>query len=169
EDFFAVIIECNRAWVFGDNIDTDVLAPSAYMMKSVEEIAKHCLEAVEPDFAASVRLGDAFVAGENLGIGSSREQAPQALLLLGIRVLLAKSFARIFYRNTLNLGLPALVCSQTERISQGDALRVDPLAGTVKNLATGETLTCEPLPAHLLDMIVDGGLLPHLKKKLREV
>lgn len=160
-------IECRRAWVFGDNIDTDVLAPSAYMMKSVEEIAGHCLEAVDPGFAAAVRPGDAFVAGENLGIGSSREQAPQALLLLGIRVLLAKSFARIFYRNTLNLGLPALVCPQTDRIGQGDPLRVDPLAGTVDNLATGETLACEPLPAHLLEMIADGGLLPHLKKKLR--
>jgi 3-isopropylmalate/(R)-2-methylmalate dehydratase small subunit len=163
-----MIIECNRAWVFGDNIDTDVLAPSAYMMKSVEEIATHCLEAVDPDFAAAVRVGDAFVAGDNLGVGSSREQAPQALLLLGIRVLLAKSFARIFYRNALNLGLPALVCPQTERVSQGDALRVDPLAGTVDNLVTGETLTCEPLPAHLLDMVGDGGLLPHLKKKFRE-
>lgn len=163
-----MIIECKRAWVFGDNIDTDVLAPSAYMMKSVEDVAKHCLEAVDPGFAASVRPGDAFVAGENLGIGSSREQAPQALLLLGIRVLLAKSFARIFYRNALNLGLSALVCPQTERISQGDALRVDPLAGTVENLATGEILTCEPLPAHLLDMIADGGLLPHLKRKFRE-
>lgn len=163
-----MIIECKRAWVFGDNIDTDVLAPSVYMMKSVDEIAKHCLEAVDPGFAASVRPGDAFVAGENLGIGSSREQAPQALLLLGMRVLLAKSFARIFYRNALNLGLPALVCPQTERISQGDALRVDPLAGTVENLATGEILMCEPLPAHLLGMVADGGLLPHLKKRFRE-
>jgi 3-isopropylmalate/(R)-2-methylmalate dehydratase small subunit len=163
-----VIIECNRAWVFGDNIDTDVLAPSAYMKSSVEEIAKHCLEAVDPAFAASVRAGDAFVAGENLGIGSSREQAPQALLLLGIRVLLAKSFARIFYRNALNLGLPALVCRDTDRIHQGDVLRIEPHAGTVKNLTTGETLKCEPLPGHLLDMIADGGLLPHLKKKLHQ-
>lgn len=137
------------------------------MMKSVEEIAKHCLEAVEPNFAAAVRVGDAFVAGENLGIGSSRDQAPQALFLLGIRVLLAKSFARIFYRNALNLGLPALVCPDTHRIRQGDALVVYPLAGTVRNLSTGETLGCEPLPAHLMDMISDGGLLPHLKKRLR--
>jgi 3-isopropylmalate/(R)-2-methylmalate dehydratase small subunit len=159
-------IECNRAWVFGDNIDTDVMAPSAYMMKSVEEVAKHCLEAVDPAFAQSVRPGDAFVAGENLGIGSSREQAPQALMLLGIRAVLAKSFARIFYRNALNLGLPALVCAQTDRINKGDALRIDPLGGSVDNLTTGERLACEPLPAHLLEMIGDGGLLPHLKKRL---
>lgn len=161
-----MIIECNRAWVFGDNVDTDVLAPSAYMMKSVDEIAKHCLEAIDPGFASSVRAGDAFIAGENLGVGSSREQAPQALMLLGIRVMLAKSFARIFYRNTLNLGLPALVCSQTHRINTGDALRVDPMAGMVENLTTGDKLDCEPLPEHLMEMINDGGLLPHLKKKL---
>ncbi|MFQ5938393.1 MAG: 3-isopropylmalate dehydratase, partial [Acidiferrobacterales bacterium] len=154
-------IHCNRAWVFGDNIDTDVLAPSAYLMKPVEEVAKHCLEAVDPSFAVSVQPGDAFVAGANLGVGSSREGAPQALLLLGIRILLAKSFARIFYRNALNLGLPALVCADTGRIRQGDELRVDPLAGTVENLTTSETLACEPLPAHLMDMIADGGLLPH--------
>ncbi|MFQ6024399.1 MAG: 3-isopropylmalate dehydratase, partial [Acidiferrobacterales bacterium] len=138
----------------------------AYMMKSVDEIAKHCLEAIDPGFASSVRAGDAFIAGENLGVGSSREQAPQALMLLGIRVMLAKSFARIFYRNTLNLGLPALVCSQTHRINTGDALRVDPMAGTVENLTTGDKLDCEPLPEHLMEMINDGGLLPHLKKKL---
>ncbi len=162
-----MIIECNRAWVFGDDIDTDVLAPSAYMKQSVEEVAKHCLEALDPEFAASVRPGDAFVAGDNLGVGSSREQAPQALMLLGIRVLLAKSFARIFYRNALNLGLPALVCPQADRIQRGDRLAVDVLAGKVDDLTRGETLYCEPLPAHLVAMITDGGLLPHLKKRMR--
>lgn len=160
-----MIIECNRAWVFGDDIDTDVLAPSAYMKKPVEEIAKHCLEALDPGFAAAVRPGDAFVAGANLGVGSSREQAPQALLLLGIRVLIAKSFARIFYRNALNLGLPALVCPRADRIAQGDRLRVDVLAGKVENLSRGEQLDCERLPAHLVTMITDGGLVPHLKKR----
>ena len=159
-------IECNRAWVFGDNIDTDVLAPSAYLMKSVEEMAPHCLEAIDPRFASKVKPSDAFVAGENLGIGSSREQAPQILMLLGIRVLLAKSFARIFYRNALNLGLPALVCAHTDEIKNGDALSVDPLAGCVKNCTTGAMLECEPLPAHLMVMIEDGGLIPHLKKRL---
>ncbi len=161
-----MIIECHRAWVFGNDIDTDVLAPNAYMKRSVEEVAKHCLEALDPGFAAAVRPGDAFVAGENLGVGSSREQAPQALMLLGIRVLLAKSFARIFYRNALNLGLPAIVCRETDRIERGDRLAVDVLAGTVENLTRGETLACEPLPAHLVEMITDGGLLPHLKKRL---
>lgn len=159
-------IECNRAWVFGNNIDTDVLAPSAYLMKSVEEMAPHCLEAIDPAFASTVQLSDAFVAGQNLGIGSSREQAPQILMLLGIRVLLAKSFARIFYRNALNLGLPALVCAHTDEIRSGDTLSIDLLAGRVENCTTAAIFDCEPLPAHLLVMIEDGGLIPHLKKKL---
>ena len=160
-------IECPRAWVFGNDIDTDVIAPSAYMMASVETLAPHCLETVDAAFASSVRPGDAFVAGENLGIGSSREQAPQALMLLGIQVILAKSFARIFYRNALNLGLPALVCPAADAIRAGDALAIDPLAGTVENRTTGETLACEPLPAHLMAMVADGGLLAHLEKRLR--
>ena len=156
-----------RAWVFGDNIDTDQLAPvSSYMNKEPEEGCKMCLQAIDPDFAAGVRRGDVFVAGNNLGIGSSREQAPQYLKMLGIRAVLAKSFARIFYRNTLNYGLPALVCAEAGRINPGDWGRIDPRAGTVENLTTGETLETEPLPEHLLTMIADGGLLKHLEKKL---
>lgn len=155
-----------RAWVYGDDIDTDVMAPSAYLMKPPDEVVQHCMEAVDPAFAKSVSLGDVFVAGENLGVGSSREQAPQNLQTLGIRYVLAKSFGRIFYRNALNLGLPALVCKDTQRISKGDALEIDPVAGEVQNLTTGESLKCEPLPEHLIAMIEDGGLIPHLKKKL---
>ena len=157
-----------RAWVYGDNIDTDALAPSAYMIGSVEDIAAHCLESLDPDFASSVETGDVFVAGDNLGIGSSREQAPQALLALGIRAVVARSFARIFYRNSLNLGLPALVCPEAGRIQNGDTLRVDAEAGTVTIAATGDTLQCEPLPSHLLAMIADGGLLAHLEKRFKE-
>ncbi len=158
-----------RAWVFGDNIDTDQLAPvPSYMNMEPEEGCKMCLQAVDPDFAANVGAGDIFVAGNNLGIGSSREQAPQYLKMLGIRAVLAQSFARIFYRNTLNYGLPALVCAGAGHINPGDRVRVDPLAGTVDNLTTGETLTAEPLPEHLLTMIADGGLLKHLEKKLAQ-
>ena len=155
-----------RAWVYGNDIDTDVMAPSAYLMKPSDEVVQHCMEAVDPAFAKSVSPGDVFVAGENLGVGSSREQAPQNLQVLGIRYVLAKSFGRIFYRNALNLGLPTLVCGDTDRISNGDALEVDPVQGEVRNLTTGETLKCEPLPEHLITMIEDGGLIPHLKKKL---
>lgn len=155
-----------RAWVFGDDINTDFLAPAAYLKGSMEELASHCLEDLDENFAASVKEGDVFVAGENLGIGSSREQAPQALQILGVRTVLAKSYGRIFYRNALNLGIPALVCADTHRINQGDQLQVDAAAGVVKNLSTGETLSCESLPSHLMEMVGDGGLIPHLKKKL---
>jgi 3-isopropylmalate/(R)-2-methylmalate dehydratase small subunit len=156
-----------RAWVFGDNIDTDQLAPvQSYMNMEPEEGCKMCLQAIDPDFAGNVQEGDVFVAGNNLGIGSSREQAPQYLKMLGVSAVLAKSFSRIFYRNTLNFGLPALICADAERLNPGDEVRVDPLAGTVENLTTGETLSAEPLPEHLLTMIGDGGLLAHLEKKL---
>ena len=157
-----------RAWVFGDNIDTDVIAPSAYLMQPVEKIAGHCLEAVSPDFSTSVESGDIFVAGENLGVGSSREQAPQVLQILGIQLVLAKSISRIFYRNALNLGLPALICPEMKLITTGAKLSVEPLEGWVKNLSTRETMNCEPIPDHLMEIVADGGLLPHLKKKINQ-
>ncbi len=155
-----------RAWVFGDDIDTDVLAPGLYMKGSMEELARHCLEAVNPEFAVSVQPGDFVVAGGNFGMGSSREQAAQVLRRLGVAAVLARSFAGIFYRNALNLGLLVLVCPEAGRIAEGDELRVDAAAGRVENLTRGESYACEPLPAHLLEMIADGGLVPHLEKRL---
>lgn len=157
-----------RVWKFGDGVDTDVLAPGLYFKLPAEEAVKHCLESVRPEFAVEVREGDVFVAGDSLGIGSSREQAPANLKALGIRVVLAKSFARIFYRNALNIGLPALACAETDRIDEGDRLTVDPVAGTVVNETKGETYNCDPIPEHLMEMIADGGLMPHLKKKFAE-
>ena len=154
------------AWVLGDNVDTDALAPGKYMKFGIEEIAKHCLEAVDPGFAAGVQLGDVVVGGRNFGAGSSREQAPQALKHLGVAALVAESFAGLFYRNSLNLGLPALACRDAKRIRAGDRLRVHPEAGRIENETTGETLACEPIPPHLMQMIRDGGLLPHLEKRL---
>jgi len=158
-----------NAHVYGDNIDTDQLAPiKSYMNMEPDVGCKLCLEPLDPDFAGAVKAGDIFVAGNNMGIGSSREQAPMFLKLLGIRAVLAKSFSRIFYRNTLNFGLPALVCPETDKIAKSDVLSIDPLAGTVENLTTHETLACQPLPEHLLSMIADGGLLPHLEKRLKK-
>jgi len=156
-----------RAWVFGDDIDTDVLAPGRYMKSDIPEIAQHCLEAVLPTFASSVRKGDVIVAGRNFGTGSSREQAPAALKHLGIAALLAESFAGLFYRNSLNLGLPALVCPQAKRIRRADELKIDFDESKVINLTTGETLAFEPIPAHLMEMVRDGGLLAHLEKRLK--
>lgn len=155
-----------RAWTFGDGIDTDVLAPIEALRMPPEEGKLHCLESVDPDFAKNVAEGDVFVAGDSLGVGSSREQAPNFLRLLGIRALVARSFARIFYRNALNLGLPPLVCADAGRIQAGDRLTVDPIAGRIENLTQGDGYACEPIPPHLMQMVADGGLLPHLKKKL---
>ena len=157
--------EGGRVWRFGDNIDTDVLAPGIHMKKGIAELASHCLEAVDPDFAKQVQPGDIVVGGRNFGMGSSREQAVEALKQLGVAVIVAKSFAGIFYRNALNYGLLALVCAETDRIDAADRLRVDGIAGEIQNLTKGETLACEPLPPHLVAMIGDGGLIPHLEKK----
>jgi 3-isopropylmalate/(R)-2-methylmalate dehydratase small subunit len=155
-----------RAWVFGDDVDTDALAPGTLMKFGVPEIAKHCLAALEPRFPAEVRPGDVVVGGENFGMGSSREQAPAALRHLGVAAVVARSFAGLFFRNCVNLGLAPLECADAGRIRAGDALAVDPVAGRIENRTTGETLACEPIPPHLAAMLADGGLLPHLKRRL---
>ncbi len=155
-----------KAWVLGDNVDTDVIAPGRYMKFGIEEIARHCLESVEPRFAGEVKAGDIVVGGRNFGVGSSREQAPEALKHLGVSALIAESFAGLFYRNAINLGLPAVVCAQAKRINAGDELAVDLERGRIENRTTGETLACEAIPPFLLAIIRDGGLLPHLEKKI---
>lgn len=156
-----------RAWVYGDNVDTDMLAPGTYMKKPIEEIATHCLEALDPGFAKGVRPGDVLVGGENFGMGSSREQAAQAPVQLGVAAVIAKSFSGLYLRNALNLGLMALECAQCGRIRKGELLVVDPEKGHINNLTTGERYACEPIPSHLVAMIRDGGLVPHLEKKLK--
>lgn len=155
----------HRVWRFGDNIDTDVLAPGIYMKKPIAELAVHCLEAVEPRFAKEVRPGDIVVGGRGFGVGSSREQAVQVLLELGVEAVLATSFGGIFYRNALNYGLLALASRDIDRIHPNDRIVVDGAAGTVIDETTGERLTCEKLPPHLQAMIADGGLVPHLEKR----
>lgn len=155
----------HRVWRFGDNIDTDVLAPGIYMKRPIAELARHCLEAVEPRFATEVQPGDIVVGGRGFGMGSSREQAVEALQALGVAAVLAKSFGGIFYRNALNHGLLALASPDIDRIRQDDRAVVDGTAGTVINETTGERLICEKLPPHLLAMIADGGLVPHLEKR----
>ena len=154
------------AWVFGDNVDTDVLAPGHAMKKAIEELAKHTLEAVDPKFASSVQRGDFIVAGKGFGIGSSREQAAQALLYLGVSAVLAESTARIFYRNAFNLGLPVLEFAEARRVSAGDRLRVDLASGRVENLTRNESYQCEPIPGFLLEIVRDGGLIANLHKRL---
>ena len=160
-----MIVRSVRTWVLGDNVDTDALAPGIYMKGPIEEMAKHCLETVEPSFAAAARPGDTIAAGDNFGVGSSREQAAEALKYLGIGAVVARSFGRIFYRNALNLGLPVVVSAQAGRIGPGDALAIDVAAGRIDNLSQNQSYACEPIPPKLLEMIADGGLIPHLEKK----
>ena len=154
-----------RVWVFGDDVDTDVIAPGRYMKSDIAEIARHCLEAVAPSFSKQARPGDVLIAGRNFGCGSSREQAPAALKHLGISALVAESFAGLFYRNSLNLGLPALVCAQAKQIHDGEKVRIDFDNSVI--VKDGDTLAFEPIPQHLLEMVRDGGLLPHLEKRLK--
>ena len=158
-----------KAWVFGENVDTDAIAPGRYLKFDIGEVARHCMETLDPAFASTVRKGDVIVAGRNFGAGSSREQAPEALKHLGVAALIAPSFAGLFYRNAINLGLPALVCPQSGRIRPGDDLRVDFEAGTITDVTSGETLEAEPIPAFLMQIVRDGGLLPHLEKRLRTI
>ena len=162
----AVNAPVGRAFVYGDRIDTDLLAPGYAMKKGPEALARHTLEAVDPDFAASVQSGDMVVGGADFGIGSSREQAAISLKTLGVSAVLAKSFARIFYRNCLNIGLPALVFDPAGKISAGDQLSLDLAAGRLTNLTTDKAYDVPPMPAHLLEMIKAGGLMAHLKTQL---
>lgn len=155
-----------RAFVFGDNIDTDVLAPGHLMKLAPDELARHCLEAVDPSFAGAVRPGDVVVAGRNFGQGSSREQAAISLKQLGITAVIAQSFARIFYRNAMNIGLIAIALPEAHRIAAGDAIAVDAAAGRIENRTQQRVYQCAPVPEHLMQMIRDGGLMSHLKKRL---
>jgi 3-isopropylmalate dehydratase small subunit len=156
-----------RAFVYGDQIDTDVLAPGAYMKRPIRELAQHCLEAIDPTFASTVSRGDVVVAGTGFGIGSSREQAAQALVELGVGCVLAKSFARIFYRNALNLGLPVLVLPPDAHIvHRGERIEIEPGLGLVRLPDRELTISAEPIPEFLQALLVDGGLIPHLKKRL---
>jgi 3-isopropylmalate/(R)-2-methylmalate dehydratase small subunit len=156
-----------RAWALGDDIDTDLLAPGHTMRMPIEELSRHCLEAVAPEFASRVQRGDVLVGGSGFGIGSSREQAVQALLYLGVAAVLARSIARIFYRNALNLGLPVLVFPDAATVKDGERLRIEPARGFVHNVTTGTDHRCEAIPDFLMDMLRDGGLMPHLHKRLR--
>ena len=155
-----------RARVFGDDLNTDLLAPGRYMKFGVEEIAKHCLESLAPAFAASVRPGDIVVAGRNFGVGSSREQAVEVLRYLGVACVVAVSYSGLYYRNGFNLGLPLLVCADAPQVADGAQLTLDLDAARLHEPAAGRTLQCEPVPAHLIAMVRDGGLVPHLQKRL---
>jgi 3-isopropylmalate/(R)-2-methylmalate dehydratase small subunit len=155
-----------RVWKFGDQIDTDVLAPGRYMKGTIDELAAHCLEAVRPEFASHVKPGDLVVGGAGFGIGSSREQAAQALKHLGVGAVIATGAARIFYRNAINLGLPVLVSPDVEKLIDGATVQFDLETGEVKDAGGTLIARCEKLPEFLLEIVRDGGLIPNLKKRL---
>ena len=160
-----------RVWKYGDNVDTDGIIPARYLNVSTpEELARHCMEDITPEFAGAVRPGDIIVAGENFGCGSSREHAPLALIGnrgAGIACVVAKSFARIFYRNSINIGLPILECPEVvEETEQEDRLTVDLEAGTITNERTGRTYQTSPFPAFIMGIIQAGGLVPYTRQRI---
>lgn len=155
-------------WTYRDNIDTDVIIPARYLNTSDEkELASHCLEDIDTTFAGNVKQGDIIIAGENFGCGSSREHAPIAIKASGVSVVIAKSFARIFFRNAINIGLPILehpvLCDECEK---GDKISVDLNNGIVKNLTKDKTYHCESFPPEIQDLINQGGLINYTKKKM---
>ena len=161
-----MIIE-GKVWKFGDNIDTDIIIPARYLNTSdPKELAKHCMEGIRPDFAQVVREGDIIVAGRNFGCGSSREHAPIAIKAAGIKAVVAKSFARIFYRNAFNIGLPIVEAEEViDTTKEGDMLKIDLDKGEIVNLTQNLTFKIQPLPDFMKELIADGGLIPHLAKK----
>lgn len=154
-----------RAFVYGDRIDTDVLAPGWAMKLDRDGLASHCLAAIDPDFASTVTPGDVVIGGHDFGIGSSREQAAISLKHLGVAAVMAKSFARIFYRNAINIGLPAIVLPEDTVFNTGDAVSFDLASGQVRNLSHDTHYTVAPMPDHLRTMIEAGGLMPTLEQR----
>jgi len=157
-----------KAWIFPDDVNTDVIFPGRNMsVTDAEETPKYLFETVYPDFRTKAKAGDIIVAGKYFGCGSSREQAATAIRYFGIGCVVAESFARIFYRNAINLGLPiAVIPGIGEHVSEGDELEVDLAGGKLVNLTTGKELSFEPLPEFILNLINQGGLIPATRKKL---
>ena len=154
-----------KAWVFGDGISTDHITPGKYfhLRSNLPELAKHVLEDARPEFAAKVVQGDFVVAGRNFGQGSSREHAPTVIKLAGVGAVIARSFARIFYRNAVNVGLPVIECD-TSRIREGDELAIDLAAGKLRDVTAGFEIAFRPLPSVMQRILDDGGLVGHIRK-----
>ncbi len=153
-----------KAWKFGDNIDTDAIIPAVYLdTTDPKEMATHCMEGVDPDFVNKIAPGDIIVGGENFGCGSSREHAPIAIKAAEISCVIAKSFARIFYRNSINIGFPILECEEAAlKIDEGDEVQVDLASGIIKNLTKDETYEAQPFPEFMQQLIAAGGLMNYV-------
>ena len=156
-----------KIWKFGDNLDTDAIIPARYLTTSDPEIlAAHCMEDADPEFVKKIMIGDIIVAGENFGCGSSREHAPIAIKAAGIACVIAGSFARIFYRNAFNMGLPIFESRELrDRVADGDEIEVDGDGGLITIIGDERTLRIEPIPPFMQELIRDGGLMQHIAKK----
>ena len=159
-----------RVWKYGDNVDTDVIIPARYLnVSTAAELAEHCMEDLDPAFVRQVQPGDVIMGGSNFGCGSSREHAPLAIKAAGVGCVIAKSFARIFFRNAINIGLPILSCPEAVEATQaGQTLEVELETGAIRNLDTGATFQAEPFPPFMLDLIRAGGLVEYTKAQLEE-
>lgn len=157
-----------KVFKYPDNVDTDVIIPARYLnSQDAKELAKHCMEDIDPEFVHNVHEGDIIVGGWNFGCGSSREHAPLVIKTCGVSCVIAKSFARIFYRNAINVGLPIMECpSAVDAIADGARVAVDTDTGTIANLDTGETFTAEPFPPFIAEIIEAGGLVERTRRKL---
>jgi 3-isopropylmalate/(R)-2-methylmalate dehydratase small subunit len=160
-----------KVWRFGDNIDTDAIIPARYLNTSdPNELAKHVMEDADKEFPNKVKAGDIIVAGKNFGCGSSREHAPIAIKAAGVQAVVAKSFARIFYRNSFNIGLPIFESDEaSEKIKEGDTVEINADKGIIKNLSTGEQYIAKPIPPFMQELIAAGGLIEWTKKKIKGV
>ena len=154
-----------KVWKFGDNVSTDLIAPGRHyhLRSNLPELAKHCLEDADANFAPNVKPGDFVVGGRNFGLGSSREHAPVIIKMVGAAAVVAQSFARIFFRNAVNVGLPVIECD-TGNFDAGDEIDVDLAAGTIKNLTKGTTVAFHPLEEAMRRILDDGGLVEHIRK-----
>ena len=159
-----------KVWRYGDNIDTDVIIPARYLNTfDPKELASHCMVDIDETFAKNVKAGDIMVGGKNFGCGSSREHAPVAIKASGVPVVIAASFARIFYRNGINIGLPLLeIGADVEKIHAGDELSVDVSTGVIHDLTTGDTFQAHPLPGFIQDIAKAGGLVEYVKQQTKK-
>ncbi len=159
-----------KVFKYGNDVDTDVIIPARYLNTTSEsELASHCMEDIDKDFSKNVQAGDIMVALDNFGCGSSREHAPIAIKASGVSLVIANSFARIFYRNAINIGLPILECSEAAaNIKAGDVVSCDLSKGVIVNETTGKTFQAEPFPPFIQEIIDDGGLMKHIQKSLQK-
>lgn len=161
---------CGKVFKYGDNVDTDVIIPARYLNTAdANELAKHCMEDIDATFVSKVAPGDIMVAGRNFGCGSSREHAPLAIKASGISCVIASTFARIFYRNAINIGLPIMEFPEAvDSIAAGDQLSVDLSSGTITDITSGKTFRAEPFPPFMQDLIAAGGLAAYMRKAVQK-